>query len=69
MASVKMSSVVDEEVWEEFKYPNTSCVDDLMEPTVYYTPEQCVAVGGPCEGKEVSRIYWQKEPLETWRRF
>jgi uncharacterized membrane protein YgcG len=55
-----------EEVWEEFKYPNTSCVDHLMEPTVYYTPEQCVAVGGPCEDKEVSRIYWQKEPLNEW---
>lgn len=58
-----------EEFWEEFKYPNTSCVDHLMKPTVYYTPEQCVAVGMPCEGmdvSELSRIYWQKEPLNEW---
>lgn len=58
-----------EEAWEEFKYPNTSCVDHLMEPTVHYTPEQCVADGMPCAGMDVSdlsRIYWQKEPLNEW---
>ncbi|MEJ2471417.1 MAG: hypothetical protein P8Y96_09890, partial [Desulfuromonadales bacterium] len=26
-----------------YSYPNTSCVDDLMNPTVYYTKEQCEA--------------------------
>ena len=58
-----------EEYWEEFKYPNTSCVDHLMEPTVHYTAEQCVAVDMPCEGmdpSDLSRIYWQKEPLNEW---
>ena len=58
-----------EEYWEEFKYTNTSCVDHLMEPAVHYTREACVAEGGPCEGKDVSelsRIYWQKEPLNEW---
>lgn len=58
-----------EEFWEEFKYPNTSCVDHLMEPTVHYNREQCVADGMPCEGmdvSELSRIYWQKEPLNNW---
>ena len=58
-----------EEYWEEFKYPNTSCVDHLMEPTIHYTAEQCVAAGNPCEGmdvSELSRIYWQKEPLNEW---
>lgn len=58
------------EYYEEFKYPNTSCVDDLMDPSVYYTPEQCVATDRPCAGmdeSELSRIYWQKEPLNEWR--
>ncbi|MGB5471807.1 MAG: hypothetical protein WBM64_15500 [Woeseiaceae bacterium] len=58
-----------EEYWEEFKYTNTSCVDHLMEPTVHYTAEQCVAVDMPCAGmdvSELSRIYWQKEPLNEW---
>ncbi len=50
-----------------FSYPNTSCVDDLMAPTVHYSAEECVATGydpaRPCEGLtagELSRIYWQK---------
>jgi hypothetical protein len=58
-----------EESYGEFKYPNTSCVDDLMEPTIYYTPEECVLTGNPCAGLEaedVFRIYWQKEPLNEW---
>ena len=58
-----------EEYWEEFKYPNTSCVDHLMEPTIHYTAEQCVADEMPCAGmdpSELSRIYWQKEPLNEW---
>ena len=58
-----------EEYWEEFKYPNTSCVDHLMEPTIHYSAEDCVKVDMPCEGmdvSELSRIYWQKEPLNEW---
>jgi len=58
-----------EEAYEEFKYPNTSCVDELMEPTTHYTAEQCVAPGMPCEGFEVpdlSRIYWQKVSANEW---
>jgi hypothetical protein len=54
------------ETLEQFEYPNISCVDDLAEPTVYYTAEQCMAVGGKCEGKPVDRVYWQKEELNDW---
>ncbi len=57
------------EEYDEFKYPNTSCVDELMEPTTYYTAEQCVAVDMPCEGfavEELSRIYWQKVDVNEW---
>ena len=50
-----------------FSYPNTSCVDDLMNPTVHYTAADCVAEdyepARPCEGLapgDLSRIYWQK---------
>ena len=58
-----------EEAYDEFKYPNTSCVDELMDPTTYYTAEQCVEVGMPCEGFEsadLSRIYWQKVEVNEW---
>jgi hypothetical protein len=51
---------------EHFSYPNTSCVDNLMTPTVYYTAEQCTAEGAKCEGLEVSRIYWQKDADNNW---
>ncbi|MEJ2298147.1 MAG: hypothetical protein P8X94_06520 [Woeseiaceae bacterium] len=57
------------ESYDEFKYPNTSCVDELMTPTTYYTAEQCVATGMPCEGfaaAELSRIYWQKVDVNEW---
>jgi hypothetical protein len=58
-----------EEKYGEFKYPNTSCVDELMTPTVYYTPEQCVQAGNPCEeffAEDLSRIYWQKVDVNEW---
>jgi hypothetical protein len=51
---------------EQFNYPNTSCVDDLSNPTVYYTAEQCTAPAGPCAGLSVSRIYWQKVDVNDW---
>lgn len=52
-----------------FSYPNTSCVDDLSSPSVYFTPAQCVAAGAPCAGlaeADVSRIYWQKVDVNEW---
>ena len=52
-----------------FSYPNTSCVDSLDEPTVYYDPVGCIEPGAPCAGfleEEVYRIYWQKEPDNQW---
>lgn len=58
-----------EEQYEEFKYPNTSCVDELMNPEIYYTAEVCIGEGMPCEGyavADLSRIYWQKEPDNDW---
>ena len=44
-----------------FSYPNTSCVDNLATPTVYYTAEPCTdnIMPSPCEGVPVSRMYWQ----------
>ncbi len=53
-----------EEISGIYKYPNTSCVDDLMNPTVYHTKEQCE--GGKCAGLEVFRIYWQKNADNLW---
>lgn len=46
-----------------FTYPNTSCVDALG---TYLTAAQCQAVGGPCEGLAVGRIYWQKVSTNDW---
>lgn len=46
-----------------FSYPNTSCVDALG---AFLTADQCTAVGAPCEGLPVSRIYWQKVPTNQW---
>jgi hypothetical protein len=54
------------ETYEEFSYPNTSCVDDLANPTIYYTAAECTAPGGKCEGKPVDRMYWQKEEDNNW---
>jgi hypothetical protein len=51
---------------EQFKYPNTSCVDSLDAPTIYYTAEECADVGMPCAGYPVSRIYWQKVEVNEW---
>jgi len=54
------------ESMDEFNYPNTSCVDSLADPQVYYTAEQCVEPGAPCDGLPVSRIYWQKVDVNEW---
>jgi uncharacterized membrane protein YgcG len=51
---------------EQFNYPNTSCVDNLDAPTVYYDAAACTAPGAPCEGMEVSRIYHQKVDVNEW---
>jgi uncharacterized membrane protein YgcG len=51
---------------EQFNYPNTSCVNDLSNPTVYYTAEQCTEPEHPCAGLPVSRIYWQKVDVNDW---
>jgi hypothetical protein len=50
----------------QFNYPNTSCVDNLDKPAVYFDPAACTASGAPCEGYEVSRIYWQKVDVNEW---
>ena len=49
-----------------FSYPNTSCVDDLMDPHDYLEADECVVSGAPCDGYEVSRIYWQKVLDNSW---
>jgi hypothetical protein len=51
-----------------FSYPNTSCVDSLSDPTVYYTAKQCTDLEppSPCKGLDVSRIYWQKVDVNEW---
>ncbi|MDH3328384.1 MAG: hypothetical protein OEM01_04055 [Desulfobulbaceae bacterium] len=54
------------EIYNVFTYPNTSCVDDLAEPTIYYTAAECTAPGGKCDGKTVDRMYWQKEGDNNW---
>ncbi|MDD3813522.1 MAG: hypothetical protein PHZ02_02660 [Desulfocapsaceae bacterium] len=54
------------EMLDVFSYPNTSCVDDLASPTIYYTAAECTAPGGKCAGKSVTRLYWQKEEDNTW---
>lgn len=50
----------------QYSYPNTSCVDNLSDPAVYYTAEQCQAAAAPCEGQDVSRVYWQKVDVNEW---
>jgi len=49
-----------------YSYPNTSCVDELMDPTDYFDAATCTAVGGKCEGMPVYRMYWQKVPVNDW---
>jgi len=51
---------------DSFNYPNTSCVDSLTDPTEHYDALECVDIGMPCEGLEVSRIYWQKVAANEW---
>lgn len=53
---------------EQFNYPNTSCVDNLSEPGTYYTAEQCTddIQPSPCQGLDVSRVYWQKVDVNEW---
>jgi hypothetical protein len=52
----------------QFSYPNTSCVDSLSGPTVYYTAEECAddILPSPCKGATVERIYWQKVDVNEW---
>ena len=52
----------------QFSYPNTSCVDSLDEPTVYYTAKECTdnVLPSPCQDMEVERIYWQKVESNEW---
>lgn len=52
----------------QFSYPNTSCVDSLTAPQVYYTAEECTdgVAPSPCQGYEVSKIYWQKVDVNEW---
>lgn len=47
-----------------FSYPNTSCVDYTT--GLFLTAEACTAVGGPCAGYAVDRIYWQKVDINDW---
>jgi hypothetical protein len=53
---------------EQFSYPNTSCVDSLSEPSIYYTAEECTddVEPSPCKGLPVERIYWQKVDVNEW---
>lgn len=50
----------------QFNYPNTSCVDNPDSPSEYYDATACTAPGAPCDGYEVSRIYWQKVDVNEW---
>jgi hypothetical protein len=56
---------VIEEV-DQFKYPNTSCVDDLSNPGEYLDAAACAAPGAPCDGLPVSRVFWQKVDENNW---
>ncbi|WP_020674693.1 hypothetical protein [Geopsychrobacter electrodiphilus] len=51
-----------------FSYPNTSCVDSLSDPTVFYDATECTdaVMPSPCEGLPVDRIYWQKVDVNEW---
>lgn len=52
----------------DFTYPNTTCaeLDDLGAATEWLDAAVCTAVGGPCEGLPVDRVYWQKQPENLW---
>lgn len=51
-----------------YSYPNTTCallnVDGVA--SAYYNAEECTDEGMPCDGYEVSRIYWQKVDVNEW---
>jgi hypothetical protein len=51
---------------DPYSYPNTSCVDNLDDPTVYFDADECTAPEMPCDGLPVSRIYWQKVDVNEW---
>jgi len=51
---------------ESFSYPNTSCVDDLDNPTVYYDAASCPLEVLNCSGQQIDRIYWQKVDVNEW---
>jgi uncharacterized membrane protein YgcG len=51
---------------EQFNYPNTSCVDDLAAPTVYYDVAGCKANVPQCANLDIYRIYWQKVDVNEW---
>jgi hypothetical protein len=50
----------------QFSYPNTSCVDSLSAPTIYYNAAECQAIATLCAGLPVTRIYWQKVEVNEW---
>ena len=50
----------------QFNYPNTSCVDDLANPTVYYDVAACKANVPQCANMDIYRIYWQKVDVNEW---
>jgi hypothetical protein len=50
----------------QFNYPNTSCVDNLSVPTVYYDVNACKANVPQCADIDVYRIYWQKVDVNEW---
>ena len=50
----------------QFNYPNTSCVDDLANPTVYYDVASCRVNKPQCANIDIYRIYWQKVDVNEW---
>ena len=52
----------------QFSYPNTSCVDDPQEPTIYLTAKECTdgIAPSPCAGYPVFKIFWQKVEENEW---
>ena len=45
-------------------FDNTSCVSS--DGNTFYEAAACTAVGAPCEGYAVDRIYWQKNAANDW---
>ncbi len=48
---------------DQYTYPNTSCVNSLTEPMIYFDAVACVS---KCGDQTVDRIYWQKQEANTW---